>query len=56
LRVYRPTGDQYAVQVTPSTATTTVAGRTFPQYYTFDEAAMQPLVEVVRWHEVGEDE
>jgi hypothetical protein len=56
LRVYRPTGDQYAVQVTPSTTTTTIGGRTFPQFYTFDEAAMQPLVEVVRWHEVGEDE
>jgi hypothetical protein len=56
LRVYRPTGDHYAVQVTPATATTTIGGRTFPQFYTFDEAAALPLVRIVRWREVGEDE
>jgi hypothetical protein len=44
------------VQVTPAAATTTIGGRAFPQFYTFDEAAQQPLVQIVRWHEVAEDE
>jgi hypothetical protein len=56
LRVYRPSGTHYSVQVTPATATTTIAGRIIPQMYTFDEAAQQPLVQIVRWHEVAEDE
>jgi len=56
LRVYRPNGTRYAVQVTPATASTTIAGRTIPQMYTFDEEVLYPIVQVVRWHEVGEDE
>jgi hypothetical protein len=49
-------GQSYAAQVQPATATTVIGGRTLARFYTFQEAALAPVVEVIRWHEVSAEE